>query len=251
MYISYHALYETYLNLQTNAYQEKQTKEKVTFTRTIDLYNAAKYTDISSKSEKTYINNAEAGFHYLAECRKALEALDRCGWERSYHQKLFHDNFLRACAKIFWKTCKAGDFEKCHEKILESNQWDSLRQEILVSTPRRFGKTISVSMFAAAMLYSAPKLEMSIYSTCKRISQKLLLNVQKFLSLIQKELQATPMKIVRQNMEEIVLLGDNCEQDFRIVNSYPSKVSRYPRIYVHVNMYMSINILYVYMYMYV
>ena len=31
----------------------------------------------------------------------------------------------------------------------------------------RFGKTISVSMFAAAMLYSCPGLEMSIYSTCK------------------------------------------------------------------------------------
>ena len=31
----------------------------------------------------------------------------------------------------------------------------------------RFGKTISVSMFAAAMMYSCPSLEMSIYSTCK------------------------------------------------------------------------------------
>jgi hypothetical protein len=41
-------------------------------------------------------------------------------------------------------------------------------------------------MFAAAMLYSTPSLELSIYSTCKRISQKLMRNVTKFLALIYK-----------------------------------------------------------------
>jgi hypothetical protein len=39
-------------------------------------------------------------------------------------------------------------------------------------------------MFAAAMLYAAPSCECSIYSTCKRISQKLLRNVCQFLELI-------------------------------------------------------------------
>jgi hypothetical protein len=80
-------------------------------------------------------------------------------------------------------------------------------------------------MFAAAMLYSVPRLEMSIYSTCKRISQKLLRNVQKFLDLIYSELGTTRMREVRVNMEEIVLQGDDGEQDIRIVNSYPSKVT--------------------------
>lgn len=88
----------------------------------------------------------------------------------------------------------------------------------------RFGKTISVSMFAAAMMYSAPGLELSIYSTCKRISQKLLRNVQKFLDLIYLELGTPRMKEIRVNMEEIVMRGDEDEQDTRMVNSYPSKV---------------------------
>jgi len=79
-------------------------------------------------------------------------------------------------------------------------------------------------MFAAAMLYSVPRLEMSIYSTCKRISQKLLRNVQKFLDLIYMELGTSRMRELRINMEEIVLQGDDGEQDVRIVNSYPSKV---------------------------
>jgi hypothetical protein len=107
------------------------------------------------------------GFHRMQKCRLGLEAIDRRGWQRSFHQRMFHDNFIRACARIFWKNEKYGTFAKDHQKILEVNGWDHLAQEVLVSTPRRFGKTISVSMFAAAMLYSCPNLEMSIYSTCK------------------------------------------------------------------------------------
>ena len=107
------------------------------------------------------------GFRRMLKCRQGLEAIDRRGWLRSFHQRLFHDNFIRACARIFWKREPHGVFAKDHQRILEVNGWDHLAQEVLVSTPRRFGKTISVSMFAAAMLYSCPNLEMSIYSTCK------------------------------------------------------------------------------------
>lgn len=188
------------------------------------------------------------GFKRMLKCRHALEAIDRRGWLRSFHQRMFHDNFIRACARIFWKREAHGVFAKDHQRILEVNGWDHLSQEVLVSTPRRFGKTISVSMFAAAMLYSCPNLEMSIYSTCKvthrlflcmarayvllsdtpsqRISQKLLRNIQKFLDLIYIELKTPRMKEIRINMEEIVVQGDECEQDVRTVNSYPSKVTQ-------------------------
>jgi hypothetical protein len=183
------------------------------------------------------------GFKRMQKCRQGLEALDRRGWQRSFHQRMFHDNFIRACARIFWKREPHGTFAKDHQRILEVNGWDHLSQEVLVSTPRRFGKTISVSMFAAAMLYSCPNLEMSIYSTCKvffsirrlthlltlkklqRISQKLLRNIQKFLELIYLELGTQRMKDIRINMEEIVMQGDEGEQDVRMVNSYPSKVT--------------------------
>ncbi len=80
-------------------------------------------------------------------------------------------------------------------------------------------------MFAAAMLYSTPGLELSIYSTCKRISQKLMRNVTKFVGLIYDALPGTPpMPVIRSNMEEVVLQGPDGCQDVRIVNSYPSKV---------------------------
>jgi len=115
------------------------------------------------QAKKTECN----GFKRMQKCRQGLEAIDRRKWQRSFHQRLFHDNFIRACARIFWKTEPHGTFARDHQRVLEINGWDHLSQEALVSTPRRFGKTISVSMFAAAMLYSCPNLEMSIYSTCK------------------------------------------------------------------------------------
>ena len=79
-------------------------------------------------------------------------------------------------------------------------------------------------MFAAAMLYSTPGLELSIYSTCKRISQKLMRNVTKFVDLIYDALGTPHMSVIRSNMEEVVLQGPDGRQDVRIVNSYPSKV---------------------------
>ena len=168
-------------------------------------------------------------FQRMQDCRDALAVLDRRGWKRSFHQRLFHEDFLKACTRIFWKREPPGTFARDHQRVLLLNGWDHLAQEVLISTPRRFGKTISVSMFAAAMLFAAPGVEISIYSTCKRISQKLLRNVCKFFAEIcGGDHGEHGFHIIRQNMEEIVLQGTLGVQDQRIVNSYPSKVTTTP-----------------------
>jgi hypothetical protein len=174
--------------------------------------------------QRNTAGGAKDGFARIQECRVALDTMDRMGWQRSFHQRMFHDNFIRACARIFFKTDGAGAFARAHQSILDLNGWDNLSQEVLISTPRRFGKTISVSMFAAALVFSARSVEISIYSTCKRISQKLLRNVQKFLKLIYAGMKTRPFKELRCNMEEVVLQGPEGPTDVRIVNSYPSKV---------------------------
>jgi hypothetical protein len=162
---------------------------------------------------------------YMQLCRKYLAKLDTLGWDRSYHQRLFHDDFLKACTRSFWKLEPPGQFARDHQKVLRTNSWDHIAQEILISTPRRFGKTISVSMFCAAMLLACPGVEISIYSTCKRISQKILRNVQKFALLIaDSDYETLNFSVKRQNMEEINLQGPLGNIDVRIINSYPSKV---------------------------
>jgi len=163
---------------------------------------------------------------YMELCRKYLAKMDTQGWNRSYHQRLFHDDFLKACTRSFWKLEKPGQFARDHQKVLRCNNWDHIAQEILISTPRRFGKTISVSMFCAAMLLACPGVEISIYSTCKRISQKILRNVAKFVMIVcDGDYHNLNFSVKRENMEEINLQGPIGRQDIRIINSYPSKVS--------------------------
>ena len=89
----------------------------------------------------------------------------------------------------------------------------------------RFGKTMSVCLFVAALLYTAPNVEISIYSTCKRISQKLLRNCLKFLALIYDVLREKPLEFSRKSMDEVEIIGDESGTDFRKLNSYPSKVT--------------------------
>jgi hypothetical protein len=140
---------------------------------------------VSAGKESSVRSN---GFARMDKCRMGLDALDRAGWKRSYHQRKFHDAFIAACARAFFKLDDAGSFQRAFQHVLEINGWSNLNQEILISTPRRFGnyllsssvdsfrhqlthlfagKTISVSMFAAALLYSASGCELSIYATCK------------------------------------------------------------------------------------
>jgi hypothetical protein len=162
---------------------------------------------------------------YMQLCRTYLAKLDKMGWNRSYHQRLFHDDFLKACTRTFWKLERPGQFARDHQRVLRLNSWDHIAQEILISTPRRFGKTISVSMFCAAMLLACPGVEISIYSTCKRISQKILRNVQKFAMMIaDSDYSTLNFCVKRENMEEINLQGPLGNTDIRIINSYPSKV---------------------------
>jgi hypothetical protein len=89
-----------------------------------------------------------------------------------------------------------------------------------------------VSMFCAALLLSCPCVEISIYSTCKRISQKILRNVMKFAGMIaDQDMSTINCKILKENSEEIYLQGPLGKTDVRIINSYPSKVTagKFPR----------------------
>ena len=89
-------------------------------------------------------------------------------------------------------------------------------------------------MFVAALVFSCPAVECSIYSTCKRISQKLLRNVCKFLELIHYELKIPQFKVIRKNQEEVNLNGPEGIGDVRTVSSYPSRVY-YNHTHTHKN----------------
>lgn len=188
---------------------------------------SAFYNDSKNINEET--NTTKNGFTRIKKLRSALAALDRGGWERSYHQRCFHEQFLNAVTKTLFKTDPPGSFERSYPRLLELNNWSEIRQEVLISTPRRFGKTISVCLFVAALMFACPSIEISIYSTCKRISCKLLRNCIKFMNIIADVLKVAPMPFVKQTMDEVEIQGNESKYDTRKLNSYPSKVTPPPR----------------------
>lgn len=76
------------------------------------------------------------GIKRIQLCRQGLDALDRRGWNRSFHQRMFHEEYLKSCTRVFFKRDGPGAFSRAHSRVLEVNGWDSTPQEILVSTPR-------------------------------------------------------------------------------------------------------------------
>lgn len=134
------------------------------------------------------------------------------------------ESFLNAVVRVLFKTDPVGFFERSFPLLLEKNSWKSINQEILISTPRRFGKTISVCLFVAALIFACPSIEISIYSTCKRISQKLLRNCMRFLSMIYDVLRLPPMEFIKNATDEVEIQGVEGKYDTRRLNSYPSKV---------------------------
>jgi hypothetical protein len=62
------------------------------------------------------------------------------------------------------------------------------------------------------------------FATVKRISQKLLRNCVKFLSIIHDVLKIALMEYIKQSSDEVDIRGPESKYDSRKINSYPSKV---------------------------
>ena len=131
---------------------------------------------------------------------------------------------MNTVVRVLFKTDPVGYFERSFPALLEKNSWKSINQEILISTPRRFGKTISVCLFVAVLFFACPSVEISIYSTCKRISQKLLRNCIRFLNMIHHMLRVPYMEYIKKASDEVEIQGVESKYDTRKLNLYPSKV---------------------------
>ena len=87
-------------------------------------------------------------------------------------------------------------------------------------TPRRWGKTYSVSMFAAALLWYTETMWISCFSTGQRASSSLLDKVGDFMA----ELPGYQDRLLKKNQEQLFIKG-NKGGDVRRFYSYPSSVA--------------------------
>ena len=71
--------------------------------------------------------------------QKLLTRVDQRGFERSAQQLEFHVAFMKAAARVIYR----GSWETERPAIMKRYGWETSNSEVLISTPRRFGKTFS------------------------------------------------------------------------------------------------------------
>ena len=147
----------------------------------------------------------------LAAIRDVLE--NGYVFTRSNTQRKFHEAFLNSCVRFLYShDASPPDFRE----IMEKNNWVDIRQQCLCMTPRRFGKTVAVGMFVAAMALVVPGSDQAIFSTGRRASSKLLELVAKLIA----EVPGGTERIAKSN-QETVWVSHPCGSVAKI-NSYPS-----------------------------
>lgn len=158
------------------------------------------------------------GRQRLDDLLNALDKLDKLGYKRSNEQRLFHKAFIGA----FLKKIYGKDLYKDLPELLREYDLDELRTEVLVTTPRRFGKTFGTALFIAAVLCTLGGLEIAIYSTGRRASRKMLLLISKLVI----SLMGSDSCIKALNEEKLEVKGMHGE--ISTCFSYPSKVQIRP-----------------------
>ena len=77
-----------------------------------------------------------------------LKLVDQRGFERSVHQLQFHAAFERSAARIIYRDSWNTD----KPNIMASHGWNKVSSEVMISTPRRFGKTFRYTFNDACLI---------------------------------------------------------------------------------------------------
>lgn len=116
--------------------------------------------------------------------RDMLKTIDENGYNRSDAQRLFINHFTAACLNQLYK---GTDLYKNLEKIMREFSLDEVRSDVIVTTPRRWGKTWSVAIFCAAFIMSQIKARIFIYSTCRATANAMLMLIYQIVMAVCKD----------------------------------------------------------------
>lgn len=138
--------------------------------------------------------NMSNGDIKLANIRKTLNSL---GYIRSQNQKEFHHAMLQACLPHIY----GEEWESCSERVLAEFGQTKVRYEVLILAPRRHGKTVSIAMLMLALLLWCEGLRICIFSTGKRASAALMLEIMDRLKFV----PGGSDRILKKNQENLFL----------------------------------------------
>lgn len=164
-----------------------------------------------------YIRRKSEGDKRLADLKEALEIFDTGEINklvRAPYQKLFHDDFIEACIKVIYKE----EYSQREAEIIRMNGFDgSPRQEVAISCPRRFGKSIGTVMFVVALLLTQPNIKITVFSPSLRQSSMITMECKKYLL----QILGDNTRIVKSNIEQLFVSGDDAF-DVRELRAFPS-----------------------------
>ena len=144
-------------------------KRSVAFRNVVDDRDDHEVVSVVDTLGKPMPSDVYEGDTALRTLRTLLSMIDERGWERSAHQIKFHDAFERCVARVIYRK----DWSTRRPAIMRHNGWDKCSSEVMISTPRRFGKTFSIAIFAACLALSLGT-EIVVFSPARRASRKLL-----------------------------------------------------------------------------
>ena len=195
------------------------------------VYDFAHRNEIAALKElRDYDDLKESKKRYAAEKSKETRSgdeklkmlkhwLDNLGLKRHFLQVKFHEQMILACLSKIYED----EWETQYEQIMKKFGVIKMKRELIFSCPRRFGKTYSVALFAAAYLLSIPKCQVAIFSTGKRTAKKLMVLILHFLTFFPGI--EDPGRIKVKNQEDLVLdFGTPNHPDDRCLSCYPSSV---------------------------
>jgi len=143
--------------------------------------------------------------------------LDSFGTARSKNQREFHREMLKAALQLIYKD----DLDEHLDELLRYFDCAKFKSEVMIVTPRRWGKTWSVAMFVVACAAGIEGVEQAIFSTGRRASKKLLDLIYRLI----RKIPGLRDSIITRNVETIWIQGPGGADDIRKIYSYPSKAS--------------------------
>ena len=166
-------------------------------------------------ANSTYEKQETRGDARMKALIQTLDLLDTVGFPRFDAQREFHSYFIATILKKIYEE----ELYQNIGSIMKQFNLKKIRSDVLVCTPRRWGKTYAVALFCAAAIWALPEMTICIYSTGKRASKAMLVLIWKMIVAI----AGSPEPIKVYNLQECELQVRNMWGSMGKVSSYPSK----------------------------
>jgi hypothetical protein len=169
-----------------------------------------------SYGEFKNVNPLEEGFKVVSDIRATLNL-----FSRHPLQCQMHESMIKCSAKIIFGC---DTVQKYDTVIRKKYGWNNLKQEQMITAPRRFGKTRAVAMFISAFAMCKRGVEIAIFSTGGRASgvdTGMMKAIIEILTVILK----VPKENIHHNKEHLTInMG---EGDIRRIHAYPASNDAY------------------------